>query len=439
MKLSAFCATFFALSPFVFAQQQPLPRSEPQAQTPADNGSIPATLIQPIERAANYLNLYVFFDGTYDNATSPLGGPNVSGLAVGGGGGISANHDFATGTFQMSYRGDYRSYADPEYTGGTDQNLTLLYRKVLNRRWTFSFNEAAGIFPEGTAFLQPSQTTSANILQTSPFSTNLKFTGTSVALAYKQTARLSYEFTGSYYIMRYNSPLSYGNNDASGTGSALYRLTRDTTVSGTYQLNSFRYQHNAGSANSNTVYATLSHNLANHWTVGASAGATYTTDSGVVRLPESFQYGQYIIPVIVEGHYKQKSTLPYFQGTLARTYKHQLLSLSGGESVTPGNGFFLASRNLGVSGLFSHTAARSNISAGGYYSRLTSISTTASSEINTTDLQVSYSYDVIRHLGTNVRYDHINYNTVGGYRGTSDNRVTFSVYFTTKDIPVALF
>jgi hypothetical protein len=436
LALAVFC------SASLFAQQ--VPDAPPQAQTPADNGSIPATLIQPIERAADYLNFYAFVNGILDTSTALPGATtttsgNDTGAALEGGGGISANHDFATGTFALSYRGDYRSYADPEYPSGTDQSLTFIFRKLLTRHLTFSIQENAGIYPQGTTLLQSTATTETGALQTTPFSLSTKFTGTSTSISYQQSKRLSYEFTGTFYLTRYNSAVNYGNDDISGSGSVLYRLTRSTTVSGTYQESRFLYQQNAGNANSQMVYATLSHNLIRHWTVGASGGATYTSDSGTVLLPVTLEIGQTLVPVYVQGHYMQKSILPYLQGSVTHNWHHTVLSLNGGEGVTPGNGVFLASRNIGVNGLFSYTWPRSNISAGGYYSRLTSVANASSLKVTTTDVQVSYAYNLIRHLGSNIRYDHINYGVIGGFDGHSDNRLTFGFYFTSKDIPLALF
>jgi hypothetical protein len=419
--------------------QQPQLDIPPAAQTPADNAGIPTTLMQPMERA-NYFNFFAFANGVYDSVDVPSTFTGFhSGAAFMGGGGVTANHDFATGTFSIGYRGDYRTEASPQYPQGTDQNLNLLFRKLLTRRLTFSLQENAGIYPLGTSLLQPNVTTQSGDVQTTPFAEKTKYSGTTVALSYQKTVRLSYEFTGTYSLMRYNSPIGYGNDDIGGSASALYRLNRKTTLGATYQYSSFLYQKNAGSATSNTGYLTLSHNLARHWTFGISGGVTYTVASGTAEVPVELQIGPIVIPVFVLQHYSQKTNLPYAQGTVSYNWRRTVWSMSGGESVTPGNGFFLASRSIGVNGIFSYNWRNSNVSAGGYYSRLTSLAYASSSKVNTGDLQVSYALNLMRHLGTNLQYDHVEYGNIGNYAARADNRVTFGFYFSSKNIPLAIF
>lgn len=420
------------------ARAQNIP--EPQSGTPADNGSIPATLIQPIEKAADYLNFFAFADGGYDATNIGSGrGPGTSGGFWDAGGGASAGHDFAKGTYSLSYRGDYRNYTAGTSIGGTDQNLNFFYRRILTRRWTISIYELAGIYPEGHVIPQPSPVTQSNFLQTNPYSLNLKFLGTTFATSYKQTNRLSYEFTGSFDIFRYNAPVSYGNDDGIGTASVLYRWDRRTTISGSYQYSEYKYQHNAGNATVNTVFLTLSRALPRRWQAGLSAGASRSDDSGTVKLPATIDFKSTKIPVYIISSYRQRSTLPYFQGNASRRTTHTLTSFSAGQSVTPGNGFFLASKTVGINGVFSYSLPRMSFSGGGYWSRLSSVSATEAFKIRTTDLDFSYSYNIIRHLGFSAHYDHVGYGTIGAGTGFIDNRFSMGMYFSSKDVPLAIF
>ncbi|HEX4773436.1 MAG TPA: hypothetical protein VH351_21575 [Bryobacteraceae bacterium] len=418
------------------AQQPDIP---PQAQTPADNAGIPTTLMRPMERA-NYINIFGFANGITDSVDA---GPAFTGANTGtafeGGGGITANHDFRTGTFSLGYTGDYRTQANPQFPKGTQQTVNVLFRKLLTRRWTLSVQENAGIYPLGNPFLQPGVTTQSGGIQTTSFATQTKFSGSTVSVAYQKSRRLSYEFTGTLTVLRYNSPFSYGNQSIGGSGSVLYRLNRSTTVSGTYQYSSFLYENNAGTASSNTGYLSLSQTLARHWTLGISGGATHTNASGTAEVPVGVQIGSVVIPVLVLQHYSQATNLPYAQGSVSYNLRRTVWSVSGGESVVPGNGFFLASRSIGVSGVFSYNWRRSNISAGGFYSRLTSIAYASSNKVNTADFQISYATNLTRYLGTNVRYEHVDYGNIGIYSARSDNRVTFGLYLSSKSIPLAIF
>jgi hypothetical protein len=432
---------YFALLPLAALLGAPLNAQDgpPLAETPADNGNVPASLIQPIERAADYLNFYAFFNGIYDTSNEYGAGTNADGFGTQAGGGVSANHDFARGTLSFGYRGDYRSSGNSELPGGTEQTLTFFYRRLITRRLTLSFAEEGGTYPEGTVLQEPTITVDQQFVQTSPYALTYRFNASTITAAYRQTARLSYEFTGTFTLARYTSPVGLGSDDLIGTASALYALTPATTLSGTYQEMYYHFQRNAGTARTASTYLTLSHALPSHWTLGASAGATHADDDGSYPIPIYLKSGNSIIPFVYVGHYATSANLPYFSGSASRNWHHSLASFRGGESVTPGNGVFLTSRTLGISGVFSYGTRRSNISASGSFSRLTSAANAATTTYRAIDFGGGYSYNLIRHLGANTRYDHVTTEFVGSSASGTDNRLSIGLYFTSKDIPLAIF
>ena len=187
------------------------------------------------------------------------------------------------------------------------------------------------------------------------------------------------------------------------------------------------------------MFLTVARALAPHWEVSGSGGLTRTLSDGLITIPVLVQIGQQTIPVIEIGNYHQTSLLPYYQGTLTHNLRHDSVSVSGGQSVSPGNGFLLASRTLGINGVWVHNLRRSNLSLAGYYDKLTSITNTAVRAQSNRGLSLSYSYNLIHHVGLDARYDYINYSSFGSYGGRADSRFTFGVYVTSKDIPLGLF
>jgi hypothetical protein len=188
-----------------------------------------------------------------------------------------------------------------------------------------------------------------------------------------------------------------------------------------------------------SAFLTATHELASRWTVSGSGGFSRAASAGLEQVPLNVQIGQQIVTVIATGRYAQTSYLPYYQGTVTHTLKHDSVSLSGGQAVSPGNGLLLASRTLGVNGFWIHNLRRSNLSVAGYYSRLSSVAGPVSESAITSGAGVSYSYNLVHHVGLTGRYDFLNYSSFASYGGRSDNRLTFGVYFTSKDIPVGLF
>lgn len=422
--------------------QQSGPVTAPQTQTPGDTETNPVTLSIPYNAAErNYFNFYGFANGIYDSneylATSSPSG-NQTGWGIEGGGGVTGFHEFATGDLALSYRGDYRAYESSAYPSGTDQNLSFLFRKQLTRHWSLAFTQSAGIFLYGGTYfgVQPSN---VNFVETSPFSPKTRFLGDSLSLSYQQTRRLSYQFTGDFYLVRYSNGVSYGSTDASGSGTILYRLSRQTTISGTYTHTYFDFQHGAGESDIDSAYLTLSRDLPNHWRVGVSGGISHSNSSGIVNVPVTFLVGTNLLTGYVVGHYHTSTNLPYAQATVSRTMRHSTFVVTGGESVTPGNGFFLDSRNLGVSGLYSYMWRKANAGVGGYYSRLTSISNTASASYGSAAASLNLSYQVLRYLGVDLRYDYIRYDSFFGFAGREDNRISFGIVISSKNVPMTLF
>lgn len=431
----------FVCAGALFAQQ-PGPTTAPQTQTPGDTLTNPVTLATPYDATErNYFNFYGYVDAVYDsneylNSSSPSGSEN--GWGVEGGAGVTGYHEFSTGNLALSYRGGYRDYESSLYPSGTDQSLAFVFRKQLSKHWSFAFTQSAGLYLYGGTYFSV-QPNLSNFVETSPFSPRTRFIGDSLSLAYQQTRRLSYEFTGDFYLVRYSNGVQYGNTDVSGSGSVLYRVSRRSTLSATYSHTYFQFQHGAGQSDTDTAYLTLSRDLPNRWHVGVSGGISHSTSSGVVELPATFLLGTQVLTGYEIGHYNSSVNLPYFQGTVARSLRHSTVAVTGGESVTPGNGFFLDSRNIGVSGLYSYTWRKANVGVGGYYSRLSSIANSVGSAYSSASVSANYSYQVFRFVGTNFRYDYVEYGGFSGFPGRTDNRVSFGIVVSSKNVPMTLF
>jgi hypothetical protein len=416
-----------------FAQENP----DSGTQTQIPGNSAPPLLQRPYEAAVDFFNFFAFANGVTDSNGAYLGNRN-SGAAFGEmvGGGASGYHQFSSGSLSVYYNGDYRHYNGSNYGDGTDQTLSIFYQKLF-KRWNFTAGEVAGqFFQGGTVYsAAPGSVNPNTLVQNSPIATKTQYAGTTLSATYQQSLRLSYAFTGSYFLDRYNGVGSIGSNNFIGAFSTIYRLTRRTSISGNYSHSNFLYQHNGGSSNVDAGYLTLGHDFASHWTVSASGGITRANSSGTFRIP--ILIGDLQTPAYLIGPYHETNTSPYYQGTVTRFMRHTSVSLSGGEAVGPGNGYFLASKVLSVNGYINYALRRANISANGYMSRLSSVSTNITGTELTTGFGAAYAYNLIRHLGFNVRYDYMKYSTIQSLSVPSDNRISFGVYFTSKDVPLS--
>ncbi len=426
----------------------------PQTLTRTDNSTNPISILPSLEGGKNFFNLNGYVDGSFDS-NAPVfqngiyqGTATSSGFGVDAGGGVSALRTFATGQFSLTYSGDFHDYTTPNYPTGVDQNLNLYVRKVLGRRWSMYFGTNAGIFYNGgNAFPLSTPAVASNIGQgvvLNPFSQNTKFLGSSLSLSYQQSLRWSYTIGGDFFLSRYNGAGSgsFGSTGGDGTGSINYRISQLTSLSGSYSHSYYGYQGETGNSSVDSVYLTLSHNFRRaHWQVGASGGVSRVNSQGAFFIPGflSPSVNQQLTAVVTQGTYKTSSTVPSFQGTATRTWRHTSLSLSGGQTVNPGNGIYLASRNLFLSGFYNISYRRSNLSFGGTYSRLSSISNNISSAYGSSGSNVSYNYNLARHIGVNANYNLTYYGNIGSIGGRIDSRISFGFNFSTSNVPFSYF
>ena len=434
MKLCA----LLLIVPFAAAFAQDNNAEPPAPSTPANPGPIVTLASEFLEN--DFVNFFAYTHGVYDSETPVLSNSSVarqSGLGWDAGGGVNAFHRFRDGDVSLSYRGDYRDYSTTAFGSGTDQNLSLSYVKRLGRRWTAAVEVGAGIYYYGERFYGA---TGSNPVELNPFSPETRFASASAMTTYQQTRRLSYTFTGGYSLLRYNYAGSFGFSSLSGSLAANYRTTARTTLGGTYSYDHFGYQRNVGTGSGNSVGATLYHQFHSHWEVSLFGGVTRSDTSGIVTLPVSLIINGQTVTGFEVGQYHRTSTFPSFTGTVTHNLRRMQLSASGGQSLSGGNGFYLASRNLYFRGVMSKPLSRRSVfSAYANSSRLTSVSNTVTNSYESTSFGASYAQNLMRYIGADVTYAYVRYGTLRPFGATSDNHLAFGITFSSRSIPLTFF
>ena len=423
----------------------------PDTLTRTDTSSNPISILPTFSGGKNFVTLNGFLDGAFDSIAPVFannqyqGNTSETGVGIDAGGSIGALRSFATGQLSFYYLADYHHYTTHDYINGTDQNVNLLFKKTLSPRWSLLLSSGAGIFYNGAnsfALQTPLNGNPGTGLVFNPFSQNTKFLSSSLSLIYQQNLRLSYIIGGDFFLSRYYGAGSFGSTGGDGNVSVRYRLTRATTLTGTYAHSYYGYQGQAGSSGLDNMTLTVSHDLfRSQWKIGGTVGVARVNSQGSVFIPGflSSAVAQQLTPVIYQGNYNNTSLVPSFTGSLTRTWRNRTLLLSGGQSVSPGNGIYLTSRNLFLSGYYTITNRRSSLSAGGIYSRLSSISNQISSSYNTSSANASYIYKLTRYFGLNAQYTLTYYGNIGSYGGRVDNRLSFGLTLTNTNIPFSYF
>ena len=386
----------------------------------------------------NFLNLDAFVNGLHDSNTLGLNSGRIGSWGVSAGGGVDLFHQWRDSLLSLDYQGSYTKYQQGGYFSGTNQRFSVVYSKRLGRRWSVSANAQGGIFLYGFSSFYPVEGV-GGVFVNNPFSPENKFLSTGLTLSYQQTRRLSYEVSGNFFLNRYNSPVGFSSNGASGAASANYQLNARNVVSGSYSHTYIVYRGNAGHAAMDGYYLTLRHAFSRTWTASASAGVTRTDTAAHFFLPVQFTFNNQLVTAYTLVPYNRKSYIPTFQASVTHQYRRSSLSFSGGQEVVAGNGVYLSARALDVSGFYSRTMQRANFSMGGAYTHLTSVSTNIGSSYASGDLSASYGYNLIRYISANFRYDYLYYGSFSNLPGVKDNRISFGISFSTKSVPMTLF
>jgi hypothetical protein len=389
----------------------------------------------------DFFNASAFINGIYDsveqnlNASSKTGG---FGFEVGGG--ISASKSFSDSMLSLSYRGGYRHYPSGFGTSGPNQNFALIYGKRFGPRWTLLFNEAAGIMLYDTVAYNtnPSVPPLSN-----PFSPSTRFAQSSVTATYRQTQRLTYTATGTFFVNRYSSG-SLGQAGTTGgiySGSVEYELTPRTRIAGTYTHDDFFYQGHAGTSHVNGASASVTHIFGRGWTARFSAGVSHVDTAGIYRVPVLIDNGSgQLVPGFVLVPYNTTKFIPTFGASLLHRFRILNVSVNALHGVNPGNGTFLTSSNTAVNGYASRAFGRTAIlTAAASFSHLTSIAEGVGQSYSQTNITAFYSRVLFSHISGYASYSLIRYSSVTNFSASTDNRFIFGLSFSLRNVPFTLF
>src|SRR4051794_4150017 len=402
----------------------------------------PVTLASQFFEHNNYFNYFALVNGIYDSYAPTINSSgqqeNNGGFGYSVGGGLSGYHTFRKATFAINYSGTYRNYNTPLFANGTDQNLATSYSRRLTRRWSLGLSGNAGTVLYGTGYLGTASQ-GPNAVATNPFSANTRYASAGVSLAYQQSRRLSYVISGNFFLQRYSNVNAIGATGGSGNIAVNYRVTARTTISAGYGASGFTYQHGSGDSRLNSISGSVFHQFPNHWFVSFSGGITHSNISGFISIPVSTLTGNVGAGGYVTGQYNTSSNFPAFSGTVIRAFRLFQLSASGGQSIISGNGYYLASRNQFLNGMYSKSFRRSNISFGGNWYRLKSAANTVAYTYSAGGFGASYGYQLMRYVGSNFRYDYVRYGNLTPYPAIVDNRLSFGFTFSSRSVPITLY
>jgi hypothetical protein len=328
-------------------------------------GDAPAAMEAPKIDFVPFLSVLAVYDtglnGVSVNSQGQLASANSEGVDVNFG--ISGVHSWKHTRISLNYAGSVREYSPASYYSGLNQSLMLGIVHQLSRHVSLQLNESAGVFAQTYGLIGLSPTvqfdpTTVYTPTTDFFDNRTIYASTQIQLTYQRTARLSFAFGGDWDLTRRRSSALYGVTGQGAHGDVQYRLSRRTTVGGDYMFTRFTYNGVFSGADFHRFSGTYATALSKSW--------EFTGYGGVTRAENKFPQLVALDPVIaallgVTQGYVVSHTLewlPSFSVRLSKTFSTGVVYLSGGRSMTPGNGLFLTSSDYTAAAGYTYTGLR---------------------------------------------------------------------------------
>lgn len=328
-------------------------------------GESPSTLTAP---RINF-RPYVEINGTYNTGLANVSVTDTGELASNASygmelvWGISGNHDWARTKVGVDYRGSFSHFVQKTAYDAINESLLLGVTHQITRHITLSLRESGGVFSRDMGALGLPQTVpfdpSTTYIPTTDFFDNRTFYSESQAdVIYQRTSRLSFDFGGEGFLIRRRSDALAGVTGTGAKGDFQYRLTRRITVGAGYAFQHFDFTKAFGSTDLHTAAVSFSAALNANTEFSLEAGASRVEMKALQSVPVDPAIASLlgITSSLQVAHFVTYT--PTARARLAHTFSRGVLFLSGGRSVTPGNGLFLTSSVNALMAGYTYTGLR---------------------------------------------------------------------------------
>jgi|SRR5271157_2601340 len=277
--------------------------------------------------------------------------------------GVSGKHSWRHTVLGLNYRGDVRYYNQATDFNATDQSMLLGIKHQFTRHVSLNLRESAGIFSQSAGVLSLAQSVpfdpSQSVVPTTDFFDNRTiYASTQADLVIQKTARLSFDFGGSGFLNRRSSTALYGVTGGNAVADVQYRISRHSTIGVNYNYTHYSFTGLFSSTDMHGGNATYAMTLTRRLELSSYGGFSRAETKFIQTVPVDPAITAII--GIVEGSRVVYSVryIPTVGVRLSQTFSKGVLYLSGGHSVTPGNGLFLTSQATNISGGYIYTGLR---------------------------------------------------------------------------------
>jgi len=312
---------------------------------------------------------FVEFSGIYDtglagvtvNSAGQLGSTASPGVLLTGG--ISGMHSWKRTKIGLDYHGSISHYTQATYYDSAAQSLLLGITHQFTPHITLALRESAGQFSQsyGLPGLSPTVPfdAAASYIPVSDFYDNRTIYASSQAdLTIQKSARLSFNMGGDFFFARRRSTALYGVTGGGARGDVQYRLSSRSTIGAAYTYSHYAYH--------NIFSGTDLHGAVGTYGIRLTKSLEFSGYGGFMRAETKFEQSVPIDPAIAALIGESTAAVivhsinyvPNILARLSETFSRGVLFLSGGHTVTPGNGLFLTSEATTATTGYTYTGRR---------------------------------------------------------------------------------
>jgi hypothetical protein len=316
-----------------------------------------------------FLSINAGYDtGLNGVSVDPNGNPtNAASYSVDASAGVSGFHSWKHTTLGLDYRASFRHYGSQSFYDGTDQLLLFSLSHLITRHVMFTLREDAGLYSQNYAAPSLQQTVpfdpaTAYVPTADFFDNRTMYFSTQADLTVQLSTRLSFDIGADGFMTRRRSTALYGVGGAAARADLQYRLSRRTTIGLGYTYTHYSFNGIFSSTDLHTLVASYAIRLSRTFELSATGGATRFENKFVQNVPIDPAIAAVIcVPGQPCGTTEVTYGVNYIPSITARLSKvvpRGIVFVTGGRSVTPGNGLFLTSTSTVVGGGYSYTGLK---------------------------------------------------------------------------------
>ncbi len=395
------------------------------------------------------LRMFASVSGFYDTGLVPFALnsqgqlENLSGLyGEQLSGGVYGTHTWHNSVLGLDFSGSLYHYDDYSQFDGSTAYLMLGYTYQKSRHIVFNLKQVAGTssLPYGYGSAYEPSTVLTNQPTAELFDNRFYFLQSTAEMSYVQSSRLSYTMGGDGYLVDRQASALANLRGYTARGVIRYRLSQRKTLGFQYQHYFMDFPPSFGQSTTDMGQAFFASSVGKNWTYRLVGGAFNTEVSGVEQIS--------INPVIaallgtsvgIRAFYRQ-DIYPAVEANLSGHMKNSFIGFDAAETIAPGNGVYLTSRQISGTASYSYTGIRKwNFGISGGYYKLDAIGQGIQPYSGLTG-GAGFTYGLTRAFHLVGRYDYRRQEIVlvNGFRNDS-YRVSMGLAFSPGDVPLSLW